>query len=525
MSYKKKAEANRDDLFGSAPAASSGKSRSGPKHKQEAASNRDALFGNASGGGGSKPRPSSSKTAPSNTAKGYTGNRSNNATSKKKAPGSNLSAEARAAKIKEAEEYRQKANAAMQKGFFSRPDPVAASTYYKRAADCFKAAGETQQERYYRVASGQCNLQIGAWGSAASDFTRAAELTLEDDSIDPDVKQRRRDAANYYKKAAEAWTQMNERSKAASMTVKAAIALNYGEEGTMLSKEALQGMEEAVEAHVPDVLNPYARYRQTGHSAFIDPDSEETVDHPSEQTLQLAREHLVTRSYSHEPLLELLYAFVGFGEYASGLYAAGATTFILEKDGISTLSLSRSYVTETILTLAMGDPIAAEQQFLNKHVQKTFYLSSRECKLAEDLFRAVKMRDVEALEEARSPTGSNRAALANLHESLRVLVSQLRVSGVARKNVEDTTMEAPAAKPKPKKKPSPKKKKAPPSDGLTPSPAKEEDTLQDLLTKKTGYEKEAQEGENLDSDALAAELDGLDFGEEEELDDDELDLR
>lgn len=534
MSYKTNAAANRDDLFGG---AGGGGGSSGPKHKRDASSNRNALFGNAAGGGGSSSRPSSSRptstptttTTKTTTAQGYNRKKKSTAT-----PGTSLSAEAKAAKLKEAEDFRQKANKCMQKGLFARPDPVAASTYYKRAADCYKAIGDYRNERHYRVSSGQCNMMIAAWGSAASDYTRAAELTLEFDGIDAnnDIAQRRRDAANYHKKAAEAWTQMNERSKAAKSTVEAALALNYGQEGTMLSKESLECMEEAIEAHVPDVLNPYARYRQTGHSAFVDPNSEETVEFPSEQTLQLANEHLVSKSYSHEPLLELVNVLVGFGEYASALYAAGAASYILERDGISTLTLSRVYVVETILTLAMGDPIAAEQQFLNKHVQKTSYLSSRECKLAEDLFRAIKMRDADALEEARSPSGSNRAALGNLNESLRVLVTQLRISGVARKTVEDTS--SPTTSSKPKKKSSPtassKPKKKSPSrreKEETPPPPKEETSLQDLLNKPTGYEAEAEAGANMDGDALAAELNGLDFGDdgEEELDDDDFDLR
>ena len=65
--------------------------------------------------------------------------------------------------------------------------------------------------------------------------------------------------------------------------------------------------------------------------------------------------------------------------------------------------------------------------------------STVECELAEDLFRAVKTRDAEALDEARSPSGSNRAALANLHSSMRTLVQEIRLSGVARKQVKDTT--------------------------------------------------------------------------------------
>ena len=128
-----------------------------------------------------------------------------------------------------------------------------------------------------------------------------------------------------------------------------------------LSKEALTGIEEAIEAHVPDPLNPYARYRQTGVSAFIDPDSDETAETVSAATLEMAKSHLVTRAYAHESVQKLIHLLTDYGEYASALYAAGAVTTVLKAEGMSTISLSRAYVTETILTLAMGDPVLAEE--------------------------------------------------------------------------------------------------------------------------------------------------------------------
>jgi hypothetical protein len=330
-------------------------------------------------------------------------------------------------------------------------------------------------------------------------------------------------------KAAEAWTNMNEKAKAATSKVKAAVALNYGDESTLLSKEALAGMEEAIEAFVPDVLNPYARYRQTGVSAFVGPD--ESIANPSPENLALAQEHIVTRSYSHEPLQELCHMLVDYGEYASALYAAGAATTILEKDGISTLSLGRAYVTETILTLAMGDPILAEEQFLSRHVQKTSYLSSRECKLSEELFRAIKMRDGEALQEAREPTGSNRGGLANLHKSLQTLVGYLRLSGVARKTLGETGAPAPVKKLKPRPAgqdgSGAKKKKMPPKKKGPAAAAKPEPSLQEIVDQKTGYEKDEPSGEDLNPEALQDELDAMNFDDldEDDLEDDDIDLR
>jgi hypothetical protein len=503
MSYKKNAANNRDALFGGvvadAAAAAPKPARGAAARAPPAQQTSNASSGASSGKGYNR------------SSKGYAGGK------KTAAKKPSLSGEARAAKLKEAEEYKQKANKCMQRGFFAKPDPVAASTFYKRAADAYAAAGEYRMERLYRVQSADCNMSLGAWASAAADYTKAAELVLElgDEDV-PDPDQRRRQASEYHKKAATAWTEMNEKAKAAGSQVAAAIALNHGIEARHLSKESLAGMEEAVEAHVPDPLNPYARYRQTGHSAFLDPDSEETAERVSPETREFCRNHIVTRAYSHEPLQQLACVLTEHGEYPSALYAAGAATAVLEQDGLSTLTLSRSYVVETILTLAMGDPVAAERAFLDRHVQKTFYLSSRECQLAEELIGAVRTRDAERLEEVRSPTGRNRAALANLpHGCLRQLVRELRVAGVARKQVPSATEVE--------------------KDDVTPAAP-----LAEVLQKKTGYEQEAEEGAALDTDALSDELGALDFGndlessEEEgvgdngdldELEDDDIDLR
>ena len=146
MSYKQNASSNRDALFGSSSGA-------GKKKSVKAESNE--LFG-----GKSKSAASTSKTRPRNdpvpaarvpSSKGYQYG------GKKKGPiKSELRGEAKQAKIKEADDYREKAKKAMQKGLFSKPDPLAASTYYKRAADAYQLCGESRLERMYRMSSADC---------------------------------------------------------------------------------------------------------------------------------------------------------------------------------------------------------------------------------------------------------------------------------------------------------------------------------------------------------------------------------
>lgn len=430
-----------------------------------------------------------------------------------------LTGDAKDAKLMEAEDYREKAKKAMQSGIFSRPDPLAASTYYKRAADAYQQCNEFRLERMYRISSADCQVAVGAFATAAAEYTRAAELFEVAD--DETTEMKREIGRKCLLNASDAWLNMNEPGKAADSKVAAAKVLTWGDDSNALAKAALAALEEAVEAHVPDPLNPYSRYRQTGISAYINPDSDETAENPSSETLAFAEQHVVSRPYAHESVQDVVYLLISFGEYLSALYAQGAVSVLLSRDGVSSLTLSRSFVAETILTLAMGDPIAAEQQFLNIHVQKTSYLTSRECKLAEELFRAVKMRDDEALEEARSTTSSNRAAIGNLHASLREVVSMIRLSGVARKNIPSSSSSK-----KSKKVDAPKPKTKPKSSAS--SEKKETASLEELSAMKTGYEKDVVAADAADPSSLQDELDALDFGDdsdESDLDDDEFDLR
>lgn len=526
MSYKQDSSANRDALFGSAGGSKKNKSSKTSK------ADREDLFGGAkttkasssrSGSSSSNPtagRSPASSTAP--TSKGY-----EYTPKTKKSPLTiGLTGEAREAKLKEAEDYRDKAKKAMQKGLFSKPDPLAASTYYKRAADAYQQCGENRLERGYRINSADCQMAVGAFSTAAAEYTRAAELVEE--AEDETVEMKREIGRKLLLNSAEAWMQMNEPGKAASCKVQAALALTWGDESSLLPRAALAALEEAVEAHVPDPLNPYARYRQTGVSAYVTPDSDETVENPSAEAMELAEQHIVSRPYAHESVQEVVYLLISFAEYPSALYAQGAVSTLLARDGVSTLTLSRSFVTETILTLAMGDPVAAEENFLNRHVQKTAYLTSRECKLGEELFRAVKTRDGEALEEARSTKGSNRSAVGNLHESVRDVLSMVRLSGVARRSApEKSSSSSDGKKSTGKKSSSSTKSGAKTQTQNIPEPAKPEVSFAELSAMKTGYEDDVDGADALDPNALQNELDALDFGDDDESDmeDDDIDLR
>jgi hypothetical protein len=508
MSYKQGTSSNRDALFGSAGGDSAS------KKKKKASSKKTDTTGASSSATSSTSNKPAVLVAPS---KGYKYEPKTGGKAKKKKP--SLSGEAKTLKMKEANEYRDKAKKTMQRGLFSTPDPLAASSFYKRAADYYELCGEEKLERHARMNSADCQNVVGAYATAAAEYARAAELVRDAD--DEPLDRKREIGKKLHLSAADAWKNMNEPAKAAASKVQAALALIWGDEASLLPKLALEALEESVEAHVPDPLNPYARYRQTGVSVYVDPESEEIASKPSARTLELARQHIVTRAYAHESVQEIVYLLVSYGEYASALYAAGAASAILSQDSTSSVTLSRAFCVETILQLAMGDPIAAEENFLSRHVQKTSYLNSRECKLSEDFFRAVKTRDADALEEARSPSGSNRAALNNLHECFRELVTMIRLNGVARKGLVETKTKA-------TKKSSSKESSNSGSSSSKPAVAEPEGpSLAELASRKTGYEVEGDEAEGIDTNKLEDELDGLDFGDdsEEDLSDDDIDLR
>lgn len=329
----------------------------------------------------------------------------------------------------EAEDFRLKAKKAMTRGIFSKPDPISAANFYKRAADAYKQCGENRLERLHRIASGDCQLGQDAYATAAAEYSRAAELA---EISNETMGRKRQECHKLHLDAANAWTQMGERGRAAESTLKAAFGLVMGEQiGNKLDDKALKAVEEAIESFVGDPLNRKKHYRRTGVSAYEDANADTAA------AMELAKQNIITDSYAHESIFKAGAELIKRRHYESSLYAYGAGTASLEHEGYATVSLFRAYLSETILTLAMGDAVAASKDFQQEHLQRTSYLSSRECALEEDLIRACSAMDLEMLDEARSRSGQHRAAMANLEPIIRELVMEIRVSGRAKKDSKD----------------------------------------------------------------------------------------
>lgn len=144
-------------------------------YKRDAASNRDALFGGSGTGSSSRTeapkravaaRPPTAASSPSRPEIGtgsaastfasnssITGTADPNITpgpssifassgrvAARNAPTSLLTGQAKITKMAEAEDYRLKAKKAMTRGVFSKPDPISAANFYKRAADAYKVS-------------------------------------------------------------------------------------------------------------------------------------------------------------------------------------------------------------------------------------------------------------------------------------------------------------------------------------------------------------------------------------------------
>ena len=146
----------------------------------------------------------------------------------------------------------------MTRGIFSKPDPISASNYYKRAADAYKQCGENRLERLHRIASGDCQMGQDAYATAASDYTRAAELA---EISDETINRKRQECYKLHLDAANAWQQMGEKGRAAESTVKASFGLIMGDNVTAkINDKALKSIEEAIELFVGDPLNKKCDY-------------------------------------------------------------------------------------------------------------------------------------------------------------------------------------------------------------------------------------------------------------------------
>lgn len=198
-------------------------------------------------------------------------------------------------------------------------------------------------------------MRQDSYASAAMEYSRAAELSATSDEI---TARKRKEVNQLYKNAAEAWMAAGERGKAAECYTKAAMGMMIDKDGTeIVDKLTHIALEDAVQFHVPDLLNRMSLHRMTqnvdhstrGNDDWMKDNKQRTAT--IEQLKENAREDIARSAYSHENIQKIVRVFVEMRHYRSALYAAGAVTTLLEESGYATVSLFKAYLTETILQL------------------------------------------------------------------------------------------------------------------------------------------------------------------------------
>eukprot|EP00981_Chlorochromonas_danica_P002020 scaffold413_cov176-Ochromonas_danica.AAC.16 len=64
-------------------------------------------------------------------------------------------------------------------------------------------------------------------------------------------------------------------------------------------------------------------------------------------------------------------------------------------------SMCKCFLTETVAQLALGDTVAAQQTFLQQHLNNTAYMRSKECEVADLLILAFNNSDIDQLDKAK----------------------------------------------------------------------------------------------------------------------------
>ena len=247
---------------------------------------------------------------------------------------------------------------------------------------------------------------------------------------DEKVGRKRNESYQLHKNAAEAYKEINEIARCGESLLRAAMGLlieAHPDDSDMMDKKFLTILSEAIEVFMPDPINRFRSYRKYGTTLYKAEDNNFAT---IEAKRKLAYENIVSSPYTHETISKVVYTLVDFGEFRTALYAAGAVSALLEHEKTATISLSRSYLNETILQLAMKDIVAANNTFVEVHLQVNSYLRSRECKLAEELIRAMRTMDIDSWDKVKE---DNKYALVNLDPSMRNLILNMLMTGVPRR--------------------------------------------------------------------------------------------
>eukprot|EP01039_Chlorochromonas_danica_P002507 gene2507-2745_t len=327
--------------------------------------NKESLFGSkgsTSGATSTAPKATattaalSSNTSATSAGAGKTAGLTFKGVDSSSSQGPTMSLETRRKKIAEAREQSEKGMTALKTTLFQwKPDHLSAATYFERSADLYKVAGDLKNALLLNVQAAQSHEACGAMASTALLKTKAAGLASEQG----DLEQSRA----LLLEAAEAWGVHGDLVKYGETLAKLAKE-EEGHDGKRAAELYLQAFDRLCPADTP-------------------------VD-------QLARCPVSVLDISRSALAFLLRT-KRFQE-ALPLVRRMAQVFgAMEIEG----SMCKCFLTETVAQLALGDTVAAQQTFLQQHLNNTAYMRSKECEVADLLILAFNNSDIDQLDKAK----------------------------------------------------------------------------------------------------------------------------
>ncbi|CAM9462829.1 unnamed protein product [Chrysoparadoxa australica] len=313
--------------------------------------NKAALFGTADPG--KAPASAKAKATGKATATRAAPSRATQQAGAASAAGT---AERRAERLKEAAQCRKQAKSLLTKTWKQwTPNYFMAAPLLEKAAACYRTAGDDANAEEMFAQAADAQLENESFPLAAKNLKEAASFATK--------RGDEHAAAGLYHRCAEAWSRGGEVGKAVEYLSKGARLLEGGNEDKALAEHML-----AVRTAVPDDADVTTDFVRLLGAKEVFP---QAIRYCLEQDC-------------HEKALEVLARQAVFCESTEAEH-----------------SLHKLYLTECIVTLAMGDYVKADQAFREKHLQSTSYLYQPECKLEEHILAAFKQYDQEALEKAK----------------------------------------------------------------------------------------------------------------------------
>ena len=253
------------------------------------------------------------------------------------------------------------------------PDHLAATSFFERASDAYKGAGDLLNARLQQVAAADSHEASGASAACAVALTKAAKLALDHSEIESDQQKPIpliKEATRLYLRAAQSWGEHGDVFRAGECTFKAAVEI----EDVNLAK-SLEFYQRAITLVYP-LEDTTTSTNGTDAITTLPP-----------MVIDMCREYFTTllrRDLLQEALLftdRLIALFTAFESHSS---------------------LCKTLVAVSVLQLKLGDVVAAHDTYIQKHRSYTVYPTSTECRLAENLIMAFVRLDIEALQSAQN---------------------------------------------------------------------------------------------------------------------------